>query len=100
MARLQTREVSYWRDKRGHEVDFVLAARRKTPLAIECKWSAGHFDPANLLAFRTQHPQGENVVLAHDVTRSFIQRYGTLKVRFESLASFVDRLVASVPQTR
>ena len=24
MARLQSRELHYWRDKRGHEVDFVL----------------------------------------------------------------------------
>src|SRR5256886_3158391 len=29
MARLQSREVFYWRDKRGHEIDFVLASRRK-----------------------------------------------------------------------
>jgi len=29
MARSQSREVFYWRDKRGHEVDFVTATRRK-----------------------------------------------------------------------
>src|SRR2546428_4151035 len=46
---------------RGHEVDFVLASRRKRPLAIECKWSAGSFDVANLRAFRQQHAEGDNV---------------------------------------
>lgn len=92
MAHLQTREIGYWRDKRGHEVDFVLAARRKSPIAIECKWSADRFDPANLLAFRTQHPDGDNVVLAEDITRAFTRNYGTLTVRFESLASFVEHL--------
>jgi predicted AAA+ superfamily ATPase len=92
MAHLQTREIGYWRDKRGHEVDFVLAARRKSPIAIECKWSADRFDPANLLAFRTQHPDGDNVVLAEDVTRAFTRNYGSLTVRFESLASFVEHL--------
>ncbi|PYV04097.1 MAG: hypothetical protein DMG26_08300 [Acidobacteria bacterium] len=70
MARLQSREVFYWRDKRGHEVDFVLASRRKRPLAIECKWSAGSFDVANLRAFRQQHAEGDNVVVAHDVDRA------------------------------
>ncbi len=92
MTHLQTREIGYWRDKRGHEVDFVLAARRKSPLAIECKWSAAHFDPANLVSFRTQHPQGDNVVLAPDITRPFTRRYGGLNVRFESLTSLIDQL--------
>jgi len=29
-AHMQAREVRYWRDKRGHEVDFVLARRGAT----------------------------------------------------------------------
>jgi len=49
----------YWRDKRGHEVDFVIATQRKRPAAIECKWSANNFDPTNLIAFRYQHPEGD-----------------------------------------
>jgi uncharacterized protein len=92
MAHLQSREVGYWRDKRGHEIDFVLAGRRKSPLAIECKWSADRFDPGNLVAFRTQHPDGDNVVLAEDIGRSFTRNYGTLKVRFENLAAFIEQL--------
>ncbi len=93
MARLQTREIAYWRDKRGHEVDFVLAGRRKSPIAIECKWSAARFDPVNLLAFRTQHPHGDNFVLAQDVTRPSTQNFGSLKVRFVSLSAFIDQLI-------
>jgi len=94
LARLQSREVLYWRDKRGHEVDFVLASRRKKPLAIECKWSANKFDPTNLRAFREIHPEGENIVVAHDVERAFGRSYGNLKIRFESLASFADSIGA------
>ena len=37
-AHLQTRRIGYWRDKRGHEIDFVLARRGQAPLALECKW--------------------------------------------------------------
>jgi hypothetical protein len=91
MARLQTREILYWRDKRGHEVDFVLAARRSKPLALECKWSAAAFDAANLQAFRRQYPQGENVVVAHDVDRAYARHYGNILVRFESLPGFMNR---------
>jgi predicted AAA+ superfamily ATPase len=92
MARLQSRDVGYWRDKSGHEIDFVLAGRRKHPIAIECKWAADKFDPANLAAFRRQHPEGENVVLAEDVKRSFTRSYGALSVRFEPLEAFVNGL--------
>jgi hypothetical protein len=62
--------VLLWRDKRGHEVDFVLAARRKKPVALECKWSANHFDLKSLIAFRHQHPEGDNLVIANDVDRA------------------------------
>ena len=94
MARSQNREVFYWRDKRGHEVDFVVVTNRKKPLAIECKWSANNFDPANLIALRHQHPEGENIVLTHDVERAFSRTYGALKVRFQSLRSFAELLAS------
>jgi predicted AAA+ superfamily ATPase len=92
MGRSQSRNVFYWRDKRGHEVDFVLAGRRKKPMAIECKWSAGNFEARNLAAFRHQHPEGENLVLAHDVERAFTRSYGDLRVRFDNLRSFADSI--------
>jgi hypothetical protein len=88
-ARLQTREVFYWRDKHGHEVDFVLTPRRSRPVAVECKWSADGFDGANLQAFRRRYPEGENVVVAQDVDRAFVRDYGGLRVRFESLPNLV-----------
>jgi hypothetical protein len=92
MASTQSRRVFYWRDKRGHEVDFIRAPRGGKPLAVECKWSAGEFDAAGMTAFRQQYPQGENVVVAQDVERSYVHGYGDLKVRFESLSSLVDRI--------
>ena len=97
MARMQTRNVFYWRDKRGHEIDFVWAARGGNPLAIECKWSADNFNASNLEAFRRQHPQGENLVLAADVKAAFQRNYGALKVRFEGLESFASRLTEGRP---
>ncbi|MGA2859380.1 MAG: DUF4143 domain-containing protein [Candidatus Sulfotelmatobacter sp.] len=89
MARQQSREISYWRDKRGHEVDFILTGRRNNPIALECKWSASDFDATNLQAFRRQYPGGENIVVAHDVDRQFSRQYAGLTVRFESLQALV-----------
>jgi hypothetical protein len=84
------------KDKRGHEVDFVIATHRKRPAAIECKWSANNFDPTNLIAFRYQHPEGENLVLAHDVERAFTRGYGDLTVHFDGLRSFADAISSQV----
>ena len=114
MARLQSRRINYWRDKRGHEVDFIIAGRGAQipggsarfpgggarsrgadayPMAIECKWSAGEFDGGNLLAFRRQYPEGENFVVAQDVARAFSRSYGEVKVRFISISSLAELLV-------
>jgi hypothetical protein len=92
MTRTQSRDMNYWRDKRGHEIDFVRPGRGGKPTAIECKWSATGFDATNLAAFRRQHPLGENVVLAADVKTAFQRNYGTHKVRFEPLKLFAAGL--------
>jgi predicted AAA+ superfamily ATPase len=91
----QSREVRYWRDKRGHEVDFVLARQGKPPLAVECKWSASESDPGQLKAFRRRYPQGESVVVAHDVDRSFSRSYGDLAVRFMNLPGLIAELTGN-----
>ena len=92
-ARLQSREIRYWRDKRGHEVDFVVARRGREPIAIECKWSADEFDVANLLIFLSQYPGAAGFVVANDVRHSFSRKYGAISVRFVSLADLVEGLL-------
>ena len=90
-AVLQTRDVNYWRDKRGHEIDFVYLQRGSEPIAIECKWSADDFDPRNLLAFRRHHPHGENYVVSADIERSFTRRLQDLSIRFVRLETMIKR---------
>jgi uncharacterized protein len=92
MACRQSRDILYWRDKRGHEIDFIVTGRRKKPLAIECKWSATDFDASNLHAFRRQYAEGDNYVLAQDVERPFSRSFGEITVRFENLHTFVNTM--------
>jgi len=82
----------YWRDKRQHEVDFVLVRRGKSPIAIECKWSASGFDPSGLLAFRRVHNQGQNYVVATDVDRRFKHAYADCEVNFVNLKQLLDKI--------
>jgi predicted AAA+ superfamily ATPase len=91
-AQLQTREIRYWRDKRKHEIDFVLAPHGRAPQAIECKWSADSFDPVNLLAFRRQHPEGASWVVAADVDRSFVRSWNGVAARFVGLRALIAGL--------
>ncbi|MDH3216114.1 MAG: ATP-binding protein [Candidatus Krumholzibacteria bacterium] len=91
-AVLQTSDINYWRDKRGHEVDFIYLRRGSKPIAIECKWSADNFDPRNLMAFRRHHPGGENYVVSADIERSFTRKQQDLTVRFVRLETMIKRL--------
>lgn len=92
-AQLQIRTMNYWRDKRGHEVDFVLKHHGKPPIAIECKWKANGFNPSNLIAFRRAHPEGTNFVVASDVTKNYHQNYGEVRVSFTSLSDLIEQLL-------
>ncbi len=98
-GRLQTRRILYWRDKRGHEVDFVIAPAGAAPIAVECKWKADGFQPAGLRAFRKRHGQGDNLVVAADVVRPWRQRHGDLVVEFVSLEGLMERLQRRNPRT-
>ena len=91
-ARLQTRRVHYWRDKQGHEVDFVVVRRGSAPVAIECKWSTSDIDVAGLKAFAGRYPDGEFYVVGQDVERSHTKCFGALSVRFVSLESLIKVL--------
>jgi hypothetical protein len=93
VAHTQSRRVRYWRDKQGHEVDFVLTRSASgAPIAVECKWSASAFEPAALRAFRGRYPEGENLVVANDVSRPFARSYGDVRVRFVGLGDLVAAL--------
>ncbi|MHB8482138.1 MAG: ATP-binding protein [Nitrospiria bacterium] len=91
-AHLQTRKILYWRDKRGHEVDFVLADREHLPTGIECKWSGSDFDAINFLSFRKQYPEGDNFVVANDVTKGYSRQYDHIKIKFINLKGLIESL--------
>ena len=91
-ARLQTAGLRYWRDKQGHEVDLIWMPRGKSPTAIECKWSARDFNPANLLVFARLYPKAALLVTAPDARPAFTRNYNGIEVQFLTL----DRLAARI----
>ena len=94
-GQLQTKSVYYWRDKSGHEIDFIyLKKRDKSPITIECKWSSQDFDFNNLQVFRHKYPGGENFVVATDVRDSFVKRHKNRRVTFVNAADLILALKA------
>ena len=91
-AKLQTREVRYWRDKRGHEIDFVLAKPGLPPIVIEAKWSVDAFDPSNMKALKRRYPEISCYVVASDVHDSYTKSYEEVKVRFVSLRDLIAEI--------
>jgi predicted AAA+ superfamily ATPase len=77
--------VLFWRDKQQREVDFVLPRGRKRVDVVECKWSADSFDVRGIAAFRENYPQGRNLVVAPDVTKSYVRKYKQLQLEYVPL---------------
>lgn len=91
---LQSADINYWRDKAGHEIDFVLKKRGRPPLAIECKWKAAKFDPAGLRSFRRRYPQGDNLIISSDIDRPHEKNVGGFKIRFTDISNLKTTLFA------
>lgn len=73
--------MHYWRDKAGHELDFVLVRGRDAVDAIECKWNPGEFDAGNLRVLRTAYPHGKNYLVSPISTPAHRRRFGDLEVK-------------------
>lgn len=81
----QTRDIGYWRDKQGHEIDFVIKRRGQPILAIECKWRDKDFDPANTKVFLRHYDKAQVYVVANNVVQPYNRKYGDATVKFINL---------------
>ena len=89
---LQTRNIGYWRNKQGNEIDFVLTEQSGLPIVIECKWSTQNIDLKNITVFRRQYPEGKNYIVARDVERTQIKTSNGISAKVISLNNLLDEL--------
>ncbi len=80
----------YWRDKSGHEIDFVVKGRNKTVNIIECKINPDDFNPRNFVLFRSFYPEGKNFVFCPYITESFSRSFKDMQVIFCSLQDVIN----------
>lgn len=94
------RPLFYWRNKAGHEVDFVMRGVRGAVDVFECKINPDRFDPKPLRVFRAQYPQGENYVLCPHVTQGCRRSVGPLTVKIVSCAEILQMNQCGTPGIR
>jgi hypothetical protein len=92
-ARLQTRRIHYWRDKRGHEVDYVLSPRGVKPILIEAKWSDSEFDASGFQSFRRIHNGTRNLVVCSNIVEPYDRNFSEIRVRFVNLQQLLKMIV-------
>lgn len=92
--------INYWRDKKDHEIDFVIPhrSRENKITAIECKFNISSEDIAlkdiarNFQAFRDSYPVGENLVVAHNIGESYTRTYKDLMITFVNTQDLVKKI--------
>lgn len=92
-ARSQARDIRYWRDKQGHEIDFVIPGRGNTPpIAIECSWESDDIDERTVRAFARHYPRARLFLVANDVQRSWKRTIAGISVEFVRVEQLLERV--------
>jgi predicted AAA+ superfamily ATPase len=95
-ARLQAGAIRYWRDKQGHELDFIIEPRGGNPVAIKCKWRSGDFSAESFRAFFRLHDPQACYVVCSDVGPSYRKKLGDKEILFVGLPELI-RLLEPLP---
>ncbi len=89
-AHLQHRKINYWRDKAGHEIDFILASDKGRILAIECKWRYSEPDMSSLQIFVKSYPDAEIVIVCGDCQKSFKKSIKNIPITVTGIGGFLE----------
>ncbi len=93
-ARVPITSLQYWRNKQGHEIDFIWQPRGKAPIAIECKWTAKDFSPSHFQIFAKSYPKASCIVVTDDASPAFTRDYAGLQIDFMALDKLIERLTS------
>ena len=88
-AHLQSRKIRYWRDKQGHEVDFIIERRGHAPIAMEAKWSSKNCDFTGLRVFLRQYPNAKAFLVCNDLSKSIKKNIDGISVVYAGLKGFL-----------
>lgn len=79
---IDSRNIFYWADKSGREIDFVIKGSGHQVDTIECKITPDRFDPDHLSVFRTVYCNGRNYVVSPNIKAPYQRRFENLVVYY------------------
>jgi predicted AAA+ superfamily ATPase len=89
----QARDLMYWRDKQGHEIDIIIRNRKDASItAIECKWREKNFDGKNVEIFRKYYPDARIYVVSNDNKAAYSRKLRDATINFIGLSD-LDKLL-------
>lgn len=94
--------INYWRDKRGHEIDFIIKNKRDgSPIVIECKFSSAAIlsNPSkiietskNIQVFRALYPGDKNFIVSSDIDMPISKEVNGQKITFVNHKHLVEMI--------
>lgn len=91
-AHLQNRKINYWRDKTGHEIDFVLTSDSGKIIAAECKWRYSEPDISSFQIFKKIYPDAEMVVVCGDCPKAFRKSVKNITMTAAGIGEFLNMI--------
>lgn len=92
-SHLQSRQIHYWRDKQGHEVDFIIERRGHAPIAVEAKWSSNAFDFTGLRVFLHQYPNAKAFFVSNDLKQTKTKNIDNIPIIFTGLKGLLNSIM-------
>src|SRR3990167_687832 len=99
-GQLQIKNINYWRDKKGSEIDFVVSNKKDSSISvIECKFSSINISSnkfalkelvKNISIFRSNYPSGKNFIVSYDVDKSFVRRFEDFELHFVNAEQLIN----------
>ena len=89
---IQSKNIYYWRDKQGHEIDFILPNFNGLKIAIECKWKEDEFEPKNFKIFSKHYPDFRKVVVSSDVNIPHKKTFSSIEIEFFNINHLIEIL--------
>jgi predicted AAA+ superfamily ATPase len=78
------RQIHYWRDKSGREIDFVIDRGANNIDLYEAKYQPNSFEPKHIQHFRTHYPLGNNYVISPFIRKPYQERLGSITITYTS----------------
>ncbi len=78
------RQIHYWRDKSGRELDFIIERGDSYIDVYEAKYNPEAFESDHLKHFRSLYPNGDNYVICPFIRKSYQQKLNGLLVTYTS----------------